>query len=192
METQSSMDLVIQADTSQQLLSPSLDIIIVNWNSGRQLRDCFDSLYNARRTNYIINRIVIVDNGSVDSSTDGLGNNGLPLTVIRNASNLGFAVACNQGAKGSKSDFLLFLNPDVRVLQDSLEVPLEFMQRPENANVGICGIQLVNSNGRVAHSCARFPTVGLSYSRMFGLDRFLPGRFESHYLREWDHGESRE
>lgn len=170
----------------------SLDIIIVNWNSGEELRDCFDSLSAARRLNYTIGKITIVDNASTDGSAERLRSHGLPLTVIRNVRNLGFAAACNQGAKGSLSNFLLFLNPDVRVFTDSLEVPLEFMQRPENACIGICGIQLVNAKGHVARSCSRFPTVGMSYSKMLGLDWFFPGRFDSHYLRERDHAESRE
>jgi len=170
----------------------SLDIVIVNWNSGFHLRQCLESIQAASSEGFELARVVIVDNASSDYSAEGLQQcRGLPLRVIQNAENRGFAAACNLGAHESHSEFLLFLNPDVRMFENSLETALQFMQRPENAKIGICGIQLVDTEGHVIRSCARFPTVSGFYSRMLGLDRLFPHHFQSHYLREWDHERSR-
>jgi hypothetical protein len=135
---------------------------------------------------------VVVDNASQDGSADGLEGAALPLTVIRNSENRGFAAACNQGARGSRADYLLFLNPDAWLTADSLSAPIAFMQGPENRRVGICGIRLLDEEGRVSRTCARFPTLGRYLAMMLGLDRLWPRRFPSHFMTEWDHAATRD
>jgi GT2 family glycosyltransferase len=136
--------------------------------------------------------VIVVDNASADDSLNGLESIGLPLKVIRNTSNKGFAAACNQGAVEATADYLLFLNPDTRLFSDSLSVPLGFMEKPENTDVGICGIQLLNEAGQVARSCSRFPTVGLFFAQALALNR-LPGlRSWTKDMTDWDHSSSRD
>jgi N-acetylglucosaminyl-diphospho-decaprenol L-rhamnosyltransferase len=167
---------------------PDLDVVIVNWNTGPQLRDCLASIAAARHDGFTLARVVVVDNGSVDGSVDGLGDPGLPLTVIVNGANRGFGAASNQGASGSASKYLLFLNPDVRLHADSLTVPVAFLQDPANARVGLCGIQLVDEDGRIHRSCTRHPRPRHFFVKMTGLDRLAPVWFPSHFMDEWDHG----
>ena len=171
-------------------MSALVDIIIVNWNAGVLLRDCLQSIEEARREGYEFGRVVIVDNASTDGSLDGLASAALPLQIVRNAENKGFAAACNQGAQGSHADYLLFLNPDTRLFADSLAKPLAFMEAAQNQAVGICGIQRIDARGEVSRSCARFPTPGMFYSKTFGLDKLFPGFFPSHFMGEWRHEES--
>lgn len=169
----------------------SLDIIIVNWNSGQQLRDCLMSIDVANNKKFKLNRVFVVDNASKDDSVERLNNFTFSLTLIRNTENRGFAAACNQGTKGSNADYLLFLNPDIRLFKDSLIRPLAFMGQPENQKIGIAGIQLVDENGRVDRTCARFPIIGMFYSKMFGLNILFPRYFPNHSMSEWDHEEIR-
>lgn len=170
---------------------PSLDIVIVNWNAGQQLQRCLSSIATARQESFCLNRVVVVDNASSDVSLERVQSVGLPLVVISNPINRGFAVACNQGAKGSKADYLLFLNPDVVLEPDTLAGPMAFMQRPENAQVGICGIQFLSSTGEIARSCARFPQAWNFLAMTTGLHRLVPSRFPGLVLEEWDHQVSR-
>jgi GT2 family glycosyltransferase len=170
----------------------SIDIIIVNWNAGQQLRECLESIITVDKEGFEIYNVVIIDNASSDGSLDSLEELKLPLIIIRNKENLGFAFACNQGAINSKADYLLFLNPDTRLSEDSLKVPITFMEQPENQHIGIVGIQLVDEEGRVNRTCARFPTPGRFFAKMLGLDRFFPRVFPSHFMLEWDHCDSRE
>lgn len=171
---------------------PNLDIIIVNWNAGDQLRDSLESIEAVRTNGFKLNRVVVVDNASTDGSADYLDDVDHPLVVIRNAQNWGFAAACNQGAKDSQSDYLLFLNPDTRLFEDSLIKPLVFMEQPENQKIGITGIQLVDEDSRVTRTCARFPTPGMFFSKMLGLNMLFPRCFPSHFMSEWDHGQTRD
>ncbi len=169
----------------------SLDVVSVNWNSGGQLRECLASLARARHEGFSLNRVVVVDNASSDGSAASLDYPSLPLEVIANPTNRGFAAACNQGARGSASEYILFLNPDTRLEAESLARPLAFMESTDGKRVGICGIRLTDQQGVVARSCARFPTPGQFLAVSGGLDRLLPGLFRGHVMRHWDHLDSR-
>lgn len=173
-------------------VKPSLDIIIVNWNSGEQLSNCLTSIAEAYCDEFILARVCVVDNASQDDSLKNIESYKLPIQIARNNANRGFAAACNQGAKESQADYLLFLNPDIRLYTDSLTRPLTFMQQPTASDAGIVGIQLIGDNGEIGRTCARFPTPGSFFSKMLGIDRIFPHHFPSHFMLEWDHRESRE
>lgn len=169
----------------------SLDVVCVNWNSGRQLAECLDSLARTSREGFSLGRVVVVDNASLDGSADSLNHPALPLRLVMNPTNRGFAAGCNQGARGSRSDYLLFLNPDTMLDRESLARPLAFLESEEGRDVGICGIRLVDRQGAVARSCARFPTAGGFLAASAGVDRLFPRRFPGLIMREWDHLDSR-
>ena len=171
---------------------PLLDIIIVNWNSGTQLRRCLSSVSAAARDGVQLDRVVVVDNNSHDGSASELDSLHLPLQVIYNRDNLGFAKACNQGAEGSRADYLLFLNPDIQLLEASLRDPLRWMEMPEHRRIGVLGIQLVSESGEISRTCARFPTPGRLLLQSLGLDRLFPFLPLSHFMVKWNHGDSRE
>lgn len=170
----------------------SLDIIIVNTNTGPELRRCLASIPPSQpRDSYVLNRVVVVDNASTDGSLDGLVCPDLPLHIICNQTNRGFAAASNQGAASSEADYLLFLNPDTRLLPDTLARSVAFMNAPEHSRIGILGVQMLEDDGHVARSCARFPTTGRFVAKMFGLNKLFPRIFPDHFYREWDHSDSR-
>src|SRR5262245_22391846 len=139
---------------------PSIHVVIVNWNSGEQLHQCLTSFATVAQDDVTLARVTVVDNASTDGSCKGLGfrHKPLPVTVIRNDGNLGFAVACNQGAAESSADFLLFLNPDTRLMPGSLERPARYLGAPQHEAVGIVGIQLLDADGHVARNTARVPS----------------------------------
>src|SRR5438309_1937330 len=99
---------------------PTIHVGIVNWNSGPQLNECLASLAEVSQDEINILGVTVVDNASRDGSADGLACH-TPLKVIRHPENRGFAAACNESAMGTQADFLLFLNPDTRLMAGSLE-----------------------------------------------------------------------
>lgn len=168
-------------------MRPSLDIVIVNWNAGAQLRDCLKSIESARCNIFTLSRVVVVDNASNDDSLDNLDSLRLPLVIIRNSVNRGFGAACNQGATVCDARYLLFLNPDTKVFKNSLVVPLEFMEDAEKLDVGICGVQLINEKGRVTRTCARFPSLRRFVVQAIGLNKFPGLKALGVRMDEWDH-----
>lgn len=156
--------------------------VIVNWNSGTQLQECLISLQN-------VCPAIVVDNASTDGScggVDALAN----VTVIAANENLGFGRACNLGASHAQTEYLLFLNPDATVFPGTLERALSVMDDPENSQVGISGVQLVGTAGKVERSCARFPTPSKLLAQAMGLDRLVPRL--SHLMADWPHDSTRE
>jgi len=168
-------------------MTPTLDVIIVNWNAGEQLRSCLTSLVKSSNEGFTLARVVVVDNASTDNSLDGLKSFNLPLTLLSNDSNQGFARACNQGAAVSRANYLLFLNPDTVLADNSLAVPLNFLEQKEHADVGVCGIQLIDESGQVTRSCARFPTFGTLLAVALGLPKLTRGRVRGVVMEDWSH-----
>lgn len=170
--------------------SGQVGIVIVNWNSGDLLRKCLASMTASERLDRVA-CVAVVDNHSQDGSCDSLPEISVPVRVIRNADNKGFAAACNQGAALCHADYLLFLNPDSELLPNSLSVPLQFMDEPENRRVAVCGIQLLDESDRVARSCSRLPTcynLTTMALRLHSLSRRL---FPPNFMKEWDHSQTR-
>lgn len=171
---------------------PKLDIVIVNWNAGDYLYECVSSIKNAISENFIISNIVVVDNASTDNSMQGLKSIDLPIKIIQNKSNQGFAAGCNQAATGSDAEYLLFLNPDTRLSENALSVPINFMQKSQNKKIGICGIQLIDETGEISLSCSRFPTTIDFFVKSVGLNKIIPSIFPSYILNNWDHKKNSE
>lgn len=161
---------------------PAADIVIVNWNAGRHLQECLRSIVRCDRSLLRVARIVVVDNASTDSSMNELTSGDIPLDVVRNSRNRGFAAACNQGAARGHSDFLLFLNPDTELYPDTLRAVGGFLGTSAAEGVGICGGRMVDERGEPAISCSRFPNLRIFFGKMTGLDRLAPGLFPPHHL----------
>jgi N-acetylglucosaminyl-diphospho-decaprenol L-rhamnosyltransferase len=166
---------------------PGLDIIIVNWNSAIQLRECLEAVVSSERNEFKLERVIVVDNASTDRSLSGLEDLDLPLEIIRNTKNQGFGAACNQGAVNSKSDYLLFLNPDTRASKESLDRAVRFMEKPAHQQVGVVGIQLIGNRGQIQRSCARFLSPATIWCSILGLDKVIKTKSTSYMMTEWDH-----
>lgn len=167
-------------------MNQSCNIIIVNWNSGNQLRKCIDSIISFGYA--FVESIIVVDNGSADESLDLI--EGLPkVSTIHCGSNLGFGAACNIGAIECGGDFLLFLNPDARLYSDSLEKVILFMSDEKNLNVGVCGVQLVDESGQISRSCAAFPSASSFAAYASGFSRIFPST--GYAMVNWDHKQVR-
>jgi GT2 family glycosyltransferase len=99
--------------------APRVAVVIVNFNAGRYLEDCVETL---TRQTYRSFRVIVVDNASTDGSAEGLEARFPALTVLRAASNLGFAAANNLGLKyAGGAKWIALLNPDAFPAPDWLE-----------------------------------------------------------------------
>jgi N-acetylglucosaminyl-diphospho-decaprenol L-rhamnosyltransferase len=170
---------------------PSVDLVIVNWNSGNLLRQCLASLVANPPSAVRIKRVVIVDNGSADDSMRNLPSTGIQLVVLQNSANRGFAAACNQGARGATSRYLLFLNPDTRIGGAAIETAVEFLESPANGAVAACGVQNVGEDGQVQRTCAFLPRPSHFIYASLGLSRLAPRLFPDLMMREWAHDDTR-
>ncbi|MBV9406183.1 MAG: glycosyltransferase family 2 protein [Acidobacteriaceae bacterium] len=180
-----------QPDASSK--SGKLDIVIVNWNSGERLRHCLDALLASPEDVACIGKLIIVDNASTDGSAE-LHDfvNALPLHIVSNQTNRGFAAACNQGAAMGRAGALLFLNPDVRICPGAVTKSVDFVFAEPRARIGAVGVKLIGDGGLTQRSCARFPTPWRLVAQSLFLDRLAPALVRPHFMLEWDHETTRE
>ncbi|SDS75903.1 glycosyltransferase family 2 protein [Actinopolymorpha singaporensis] len=146
-----------------------VDVVVVNWNSGDCLRACIDSLAGPTGRGQV-GDVVVVDNASTDGSAEGLPN---WVKLVANPGNIGFAAACNQGADHCASDYLLFLNPDTVVSDDTIQRAAAFLDSRENLVYGICGALAVNRDGSPGLCASRFPTLTNVMAGVLRLDRVV-------------------
>lgn len=170
-----------------------VDIVVVNWNAGAQLGECLRSIgLPEAKAGFRISRCIVVDNASADGSAESLGVLPVKPEVIRNPENRGFGTACNQGAETGEAQYILFLNPDIRLYPETLGKAVAFMEETDNRQAALLGVQLVDEAGRVQPSTGRFPTPSALLYQMAGLDRVWPRRFPPAVMTDWDHRQSRE
>jgi len=173
-------------------MSEQVSIIIINWNSGSQLNDVLSSII--RFHNGLVSSVVVVDNASFDGSLKSIElMNDLPfrIKIFRNKENIGFGAACNQGVALSESKFILFLNPDARLFENSLSISLAYLQDRKNQSVGVVGIQLIDDQNRISRSCSRFPTLGIFVAQALGINRLHGLRHLNTQMTDWGHDETR-
>lgn len=164
------------------------DIVIVNWNSGHFLEKCVRSVFTGSNAKYI-NNVIIIDNSSHDNSA-AFVNSLDRVQLIRNEKNYGFAKACNQGFKLCAAQYVLLLNPDACLLDDTLAKGIEFLEGRND--VDIMGSQLIDDNGHISPSCSRFPTPLHIFFDASGLSKIAPSIFTpATIMTDWDHTESR-
>jgi len=165
-----------------------IDIVIVNWNSHDFLRKCVLSILNSNQFE-MVSSIIIIDNNSTDDSLQLLPTNP-KLHVVKNAENLGFAKACNQGFKMSQSKYILLLNPDAVLLENTILDSFDYME--SHQDVDVLGCQLLNESNQITPTCARFPKAINFVYHSLGLSKIWPKLFHSPTLMtDWDHKESR-
>jgi len=145
-------------------------IIIVTWNSDKWIKRCLDSILATSGDLKI--EIIVVDNFSKDKTLEILKVYGSQVKLIQNSSNLGYAKGCNQGLKIARGNYVLLLNPDTEIKENSLQKMLDFMENtPES---GALGPQLVDFEGQIQPSCRRFPNYKLLLWELSGLSRLCP------------------
>ncbi len=137
-------------------------IIIPVCNKAELTANCLTAL--ARHTQRASYEVILVDNGSTDEMPSLLASLGGDVQVIRNAENLGFAKACNQGAKAARGRYLVFLNNDTMPQPGWLDALVREVE--EHADVAVVGSKLLYTNDTVQHA-------GVAISRQDGIPYHL-------------------
>ncbi|MBI5178623.1 MAG: glycosyltransferase family 2 protein [Nitrospinae bacterium] len=145
-----------------------LSVVIVNYNSGDYLKKCLDSV--AEKFAAIEYEVVVVDNASTDDSI-ALARKAPKTLFIMGETNRGFAAGCNAGASVATGDYLLFLNPDTRILSDNIHELIERFKH--NPNAGALGCQNRLPDGSIQTSAYGFPTLFLVFAWAFRLREVL-------------------
>lgn len=169
--------------TVRKASSMELSIIIVNYNTKSLTQQTIESIIKS--TSNLKYEIVVVDNSSDINQKYIAGAENIKVFGIDNK---GFGNACNYGAKHALGEFLLFLNSDTIVHENTLEKCKNFIS--QSINVGALGCKVILENGSLDHGCKRgFPTPMNSIFYFIGFDKLFPkskilGAYRLNYLDE--------
>ena len=161
-----------------------LSVIIVNYNVRPFLENALVSLQKAMAG--VDGEVYVVDNASDDGSVEMLRSKFPAVHLITNSRNTGFAEANNRALRQTKGRFILLINPDTVVQEDTLRTMIEFFEH--NPDVGLAGCKILNPDGSLQLACRRsFPTPWVAFTKIIGLSSLLPntklfGKYNLTYL----------
>ena len=162
-----------------------LSVIIVSYNVKFFLEQCLRSCIKA--TQNLEAEIIVVDNNSVDESTEMVKKKFPNISLIHNQKNVGFSKANNQAILKAKGEFILLLNPDTLVEEDAFEKATFFMS--EEKEVGAVGVQMIDGKGEFLDESKRgIPNFQTSIFKFLGLHKFFPNSkiLNNYYLGNLD------
>ncbi len=147
-----------------------VSVVIVTYDSMPPLEDCLKSIKTG--TNGTSLEVINVDNSSCDNSPEVVKQYFPDATIIRNPTNVGFAKACNIAAQKATGDYLLFLNPDVRIDKYTIERLLEVCRSNEKAGAAVGRMRF--PDGSFQATCRQLPHFrNMFYSRGSVFSKFL-------------------
>ncbi|RLD88573.1 MAG: glycosyl transferase family 2 [Bacteroidetes bacterium] len=158
-----------------------LSVVIVNYNVEHFLEQCLLSVRKAMQA--VSGEVFVVDNNSIDGSVKMVKDKFPEVKLIVNRENLGFSKANNQAMKMAFGEYLLLLNPDTVVEDDTFSKVVAFMDSHPDA--GGLGVKMVDGSGNFLPESKRgLPTPEAAFYKMFGISKIFPKskRFSKYHL----------
>lgn len=162
-------------------INMKLSVIIVSYKVPYFLEQTLASVQKAAE--YVDTEVIVVDNNSKDHSVAMVREKFPTVKVIANTQNTGFATANNQGIKISTGEYVLFLNPDTVVREDTFQKIVDFMDA--HPDVGGLGVKMIDGTGTFLPESKRgFPSPEVAFYKTFGLSKLFPKstRFNRYHL----------
>lgn len=160
-----------------------LSIIIVSWNVKERLRENLRTLFEYGQN--IEKEVFVVDNNSADNSVEMIRQEFPQVKLIANPENLGFAKANNQAIKGAQGDFILLLNPDMKILPGTLENMISWMKENKQAWVASCYLE--NEKGELIKHVRHFPKFSDQLAIVLKLPIFFPGILDNYIIKDFNY-----
>lgn len=156
-----------------------LSVIIVSYKVPYFLQQTLHSVQQAAQ--HVPTQIIVVDNKSEDGSVEMVRELFPTVALIANTQNTGFATANNQGIAIATGDYILFLNPDTVVSEDTFVQCVRFME--QHPKVGGLGVKMIDGAGIFLPESKRgFPSPAVAFYKTFGLSSIFPkSRKFNHY-----------
>ncbi len=168
-----------------------LSIVIVNYNVKYFLEQCLHSVLKASAD--ITSEVFVVDNNSVDGSAQLIREKFPQIIFIENRENVGFSKANNQAIRLAKGKYILLLNPDTIVEEDTFLKVIDFMN--QNQEAGGLGVKMIDGKGTFLPESKRgLPTPWVAFYKMFGISKLFPNseKFGKYHLSYLDENETHE
>lgn len=142
---------------------PKLSIIILNYNTGKLLVDCLNSI--KKYSHEVPLEVIVSDNASNDGSVEMVKDR-FPWVKVVEGPNVGFSKGNNRARKVARGEMILFLNPDTKINKNVLFQTTDYLGK--HKDVGALGCKLVLPSGELDKDARRrFPTPGVAFAKLF-------------------------
>lgn len=148
-----------------------ISVVIITWNSTKYISNCMKSLLASINTSEISFEILIVDNGSNDSTLKKIETfqeiypKKISITALK--VNMGTTYSRNIALKKAKGDYLVILDSDIEILSDSIFQLIRILK--SNNSIGIAVPKLLYPDGGIQKSTDSFPTITSKLKRFLFL-----------------------
>lgn len=166
----------------------NISIVIVNYNVEYFLEQCLNSVYAALQ--HLTAEVFVVDNNSIDGSVEMVKSRFPAVHLIANSKNVGFSCANNQAMRIAQGEYILLLNPDTVVEEDTFSKCIQFMD--EHPEAGGLGVRMIDGKGNFLPESKRgLPTPAAAFYKIFGVSRLFPksktfSKYHLSYLNEFE------
>ena len=155
-----------------------VSIIIINYKVKEYIIPCIESIYK-HTSKSLRYEILVIDNNSNDGSIDAIKSQFSKVKIYQNTENIGFSKAVNQGAETAIGKYIFILNPDTKLIEDSISILFTFLEKHET--VAVAGPTLVTESGIKQQSYWKEPTLINTILSIYHLD-FL--NYKKNYRNE--------
>lgn len=142
-----------------------VDVVVVSYNSRERIRACVEPLSRLDDV-----EVVVVDNASADGTLESVAD--LAIRAIPLSANTGFAHGCNVGIAAGEAPYVLLLNPDAEIGDDSIRELVRVLE--EEPDTGAVAPRIVDGEGHLDFSLRRFPRLRSTFSQALYLHRVFP------------------
>jgi len=160
----------------------TLSIIIVSWNVQDKLRENLNALFKS-----IVDfdfEVIVFDNNSEDGTPEMVKSKFPQVHLVESRFNIGFGAANNQVMKDIESEYILLLNPDMRVGKHALQYTIDWMKKNEKATVAGC--MLVTEVGEIIKHVRRFPRLWDQLAIVLKIPHIFKSVLKRYILADFD------
>ncbi len=112
------------------------------------------------------------------------------IKILQNPTNYGYARGINVGLKHAQGDFILPLNPDILVFENTIDAMVHYMEK--HKDIVLLGPRLLNRDKTIQPSCRRYPQFFSMLLRRGSLKHFFAQAYASYEMHDFNHSEIRE
>jgi len=160
--------------------APDISVLIVTYRSRKDIEACLRSVTAA--LDGLASEVVVIDNASGDGTAElAAGHPGVRVLAL--TENVGFGAGINRGLLATKGRYVLWVNPDGRLIGGSLRQVITWMDT--HPDVGIIGGRILDPDGTLQRSARAFPSYGAALGHRYSLlTKWLPSNpWSQRYLR---------
>lgn len=146
-----------------------VSVIIVNYNTYNYTSKCIRTVIEF--TKGVSYEIILVDNASTECSADDFKREFPSIELVKSPTNIGFTSGNNLGIEKAKGDYILLLNSDIELTNDSISECVKVIKAHDK--IGVISCKLLYPDGMVQKQCQRFPSIARTLIELFRLHMFM-------------------